>query len=165
MAQRVEVQGEWSEGKDEEEEEPVEEEEDSLVGEVTVEAFPEEWKKEFEGLAHLGYLEEKVNDIPFHEFVVRTLYTAEKLEISQICAEHENTLGFNRAYKAAVVAAAMITVDGKPILVADKTQNAVRQKYFYVTNKWFDPVIDILYLKVDMLEKKQREIVAELLGA
>lgn len=113
--------------------------------------FPNEWKKSFEGLAYIGYLEDVVT-IPFHEFHIRTLFTGEKIEIARIVKDMEGTVGYGRAYRAAVVAAALISVDDQPIVVSEKSKGAVLQKYNYVVTNWFDPIIDLLYEQVNRLE-------------
>lgn len=128
-----------------------------------VAAFPERWKADFEGLTYLGYLEDLVR-IPHHEILISTLTPAAKLEVSLICKEFEGTLGYNRAYKVAVCAAATKAVDGKPIqqqMVQDGP--AVRVKFNYVANSWYDPVVDYVYKRVDALEARQIEVM-RLLG-
>ena len=70
-----------------------------------IDTFPEEWKDEFEGLLFVGYLQREITSIPFHKFVVRTLTINEKLEISLITKPYLDSIGYGRAYKAAVVAA------------------------------------------------------------
>lgn len=159
----VSEQREWSEQIEQiEETAPEEENEEVVEEEETVEAFPEEWREDFEGLAYLGHLEDIVR-IPSHTFVIRTLKTGEKLEIALICKEFESSLGWNRAYKAACVAASLVLVDGKPIMVGDRTKSDIAQKYNYVVKTWYDPVIDKLYLELDRLESRQRKIMT-LLG-
>jgi hypothetical protein len=126
-----------------------------------IDSFPEKWKQDFEGLAYLGYLEDTVR-IPFHEFVIRTILPAEKLEIALICREFEGSIGYNRAYKASIVSAAIHLVDGQQLLVARKDAPALRQKYAYVVNTWYDPVIEILYRAVDALEGRQYQVMKAL---
>lgn len=128
--------------------------------------FPREWIKDFDGLAYLGYLSATVNDIPFHEFKMRTLLPGEKLEIVQICRDFEGSIGYSRAYRAAVVAASLTEVDGKPIIAnmaPDKRVGLVRQKFHYIINTWFDPVVNILYRTVDELEGRQSRIMRDML--
>jgi len=120
--------------------------------------FPDQWKAEFEGLAYLGYLSKEVTSIPFHHFVVRTLKTNEKLEITLLTKEYSDTLGYGRAYKAAVVAAALESIDGRQLVPVEKGTNTLRQKFEYVINSWYDPVIDILYREVDELEGRVIEV-------
>lgn len=161
------IEGEWSPILDEEELEqtPTEDEPEPgpqpVEGQGAVSAFPEEWRREFEGLAYLGHLECEVK-IPNHRFVLRTLHPGEKIEINQICADLEGTFGWQRAFKSCCVAAALESVDGQPIMVASKRVSAIRQKYEYVVNNWYDPVIDRLYDELDRLESKALRVTQEL---
>lgn len=124
-------------------------------------AFPEEWKEDFEGLLYLGYLEAEVT-IPFHAFTVRTLLPATKIELSMMLTDLQTSVGYGLAYKCAVVAAALEMVDDRPIIVASKVEPALRQKYNYVINSWYEPVIDVLYRAVDDLEARQLMVMREL---
>jgi len=127
-----------------------------------LETFPDEWKQEFEGLLYLGYLEKEVTSIPFHTFVVRTLTVSEKLAVSLLTKEYVDTVGFGRAYRAAVVAAGLQSVDGRDMIESSKSNNVLRQKYDYVTNGWYDAVIDTLYGAIDELEGSVIRVLAEI---
>jgi hypothetical protein len=134
------------------------------VSEETTEiskSFPEKWKAKFEGLLYLGYLEKEV-EIPFHKFIVKTLTAGEKINVSLITSELTNTLGYGRSYRAAVVAAGLVLVDGQKLIVAEKDVDVLRQKYNYVINSWHDPVIDILFEAINDLEGQVLEILQEL---
>ena len=124
-------------------------------------AFPEKWKSPFEGLLYLGYLEDEV-EIPFHKFVVRTLTSGEKIKISLITAELSDTLGYGRAYRAAVVAAGLISVDGQKLIISEKDVDTLTQRYNYVINSWHDPVIDILFEAINKLEGNVLSVLDEL---
>ena len=126
------------------------------------ETFPEKWKKEFEGLLYLGHLEKEVTQIPFHKFVVRTLTVNEKLEVSLLTKEYVDTIGYGRAYRAAVVAAGLQSVDGRQLLPTTTSNNILRQKYDYVVNGWYDAVIDILFAAIDELEGRVLTVLQEL---
>jgi len=133
---------------------------DTLI--VSSDSFPEKWKQEFEGLLYLGYLRKEVLDIPFHKFVVRTLTINEKLEISLLTKEYVDTIGYGRAYRAAVVAAGLETVDGRTLLPSNKGTNVLRQKFEYVINSWYDAVIDVLFKHIDELEGQVLIVLQEL---
>ena len=124
--------------------------------------FPDEWKRQFEGLLYLGHLEKKVTSIPFHEFTVRTLTVSDKLEISLLTKDYVDTSGYGRAYRAAVVAAGLQTVDGRSLVSSSKGINVLRQKYEYVVNGWYDPVIDLLFKEIDELEGQVLMVLKEL---
>jgi len=125
-------------------------------------SFPDEWKREFEGLLYLGHLEKEVTSIPFHTFVVRTLTVNEKLEVSLLTKDFVDTIGYGRAYRAAVVAAGLQSVDGRALVPSTTQKNVLRQKYEYVINGWYDPVVDILFGEIDVLEGKVLTVLSEL---
>ena len=127
-----------------------------------IDSFPEEWKEEFEGLLFLGRLQREVTRVPFHKFVVRTLTVNEKLEVSLIAKPFIETIGYGRAYKTAVVAAGLVSVDGRDLIPANKGINVIRQKYEYVVNNWSDSVSEILYNEIDALENRVVLVLQEL---
>jgi hypothetical protein len=124
-------------------------------------SFNAKWRNEFEGLAYLGHLESEVR-IPYHSFTVRTLTTGEKIRVVALVREHEESIGYARAYRAAVVAAGLTIVDGKPLLVGQKNLDVIPQRYRYITDNWYDYVIDILYDKINELEGQVLEVLKEL---
>lgn len=126
-------------------------------------SFPEDWKKEFEGLTYIGALSSTIKLTNYHTFTIRTLLPAEKIEISIILKDLEDSMGYGRGYRAAVVAASVTLVDGKPIMAFDKNNSPIREKYDYVINTYYDPVIDAVYSEVDKLEGRAAELAAELL--
>jgi len=125
-------------------------------------SFPDEWKREFEGLLYLGHLEKEVTSIPFHTFVVRTLTVNEKLQVSLLTKDYVDTIGYGRAYRAAVVAAGLQSVDGRELVPSTTQKNILRQKYEYVINGWYDPVIDLLFGEIDVLEGNVLTVLQEL---
>ena len=135
--------------------EPEEEEQD------TSSTFDPKWRNPFEGLTYLGYLSARV-EIPYHTFTVRTLKTGEKIKVTELIQHLEPSISYARAYRAAVVAAGLLLVDGKPLLTGSKQVDAIAQRYRYITDNWHDPVIDILYGKINDLEGKVLEVLKEL---
>jgi len=133
-----------------------------VIDPLGAQAFPEQWKSEFEGLLYLGYLRKEVTSIPFHRFVVKTLTVNDKLEISLATKDYQDTLGYGRAYRAAVVAAGLESVDGRELIAASKGSNTFRQKFDYVVNSWYDSVVDVLYREIDELEGKVLTVLQEL---
>lgn len=127
-----------------------------------VDTFPEEWKDEFEGLLYVGYLQREITSIPFHKFVIKTLNVNEKLEISLLCKPYLESIGYARAYKAAVVAAGLVSVDGRDLIPSNRNINSIKQKYDYVTNNWYDTTIDILYNEIEALENRVILVLQEL---
>lgn len=124
--------------------------------------FDDKWKRDFEGLLYLGKLEKEVSSIPLHKFVVRTLTVNEQLEILLITQPYADGIGYSRAYKAAVVAAGLVSVDGRELVATDKNSNVLRQKWDYVTNGWYEPVVDVLYDEIDQLHARMIEVCQEI---
>jgi len=127
-----------------------------------MDTFPAEWREEFEGLLYLGYLQSEVTQIPFHKFIVKTLTVNEKIEVSLLTKPYVDTVGFNRAWKAAVVAAGLVSVDDRPLVAINKNTNTLQQKYDYVINNWYDIVVEILYNEIQKLEDKVIIVLQEL---
>ena len=124
--------------------------------------FDDKWKKDFEGLLYLGKLEKEVTSIPLHTFVVRTLTVNEQLEVLLITQPYADGIGYARAYKAAVVAAGLVHIDGQELIQTNKSSNILRQKWDYITNGWYEPVIDILYEEIDQLHVRMIEVCQEI---
>ena len=124
--------------------------------------FDDKWKKDFEGLLYLGKLEKEITSIPLHKFIVRTLTVNEQLEVLLITQPYADGIGYARAYKAAVVAAGLVSIDGKELVPSDKNSNILRQKWDYVTNGWYEPVIDILFEEIDQLHARMIEVCQEI---
>jgi hypothetical protein len=127
-----------------------------------VETFPDEWKDEFEGLLFVGYLQREITRIPFHKFVVKTLTINDKLEISLLTKPYLESVGYGRAYKAAVVAAGLVSVDGRELVSSNKNINVIKQKYDYVVNNWYDTTIELLYNEIEALENRVIIVLQEL---
>ncbi len=125
-------------------------------------AFDERWKNDFEGLLYLGKLEKEVTSIPLHKFVVRTLTVNEQLEVLLITQPYADGIGYTRAYKSAVVAAGLVSVDGRDLVPTDKKFNVFQQKWEYVTNGWYEPVIDVLYEEIDQLHTRMIKVCQEI---
>jgi hypothetical protein len=135
----------------------------NLVEETeNISTFPDAWKDEFEGLLFLGYLQSEVTQIPFHKFVVKTLTINEKIEVSLITKPYLDSVGFNRAWKAATVAAGLVSVDDRPLIASAKNVNSLKQKFDYVTQNWYDVVVELLYEEIQSLEDKAIVVLGEL---
>ena len=71
-------------------------------------------------------------------------------------------MGFNRAWKAAVVAAGLVSVDDRPLIASSKNVNSLKQKFDYVTQNWYDIVVEILYEEIQRLEDDVVVVLGEL---
>lgn len=143
------------------EEDPVPAPPEELEGAEFIATFDPKWQNAFEGLVYLGRLEATV-EIPYHSFVVRTLTTGEKIKVTELIRHLEESIGYARAYRSAVVAAGLVLVDGQPLLVGSRKIDAVSQKYQYIIDNWHDFVVDILFEKINALEGQVIEVLTRL---
>jgi hypothetical protein len=90
---------------------------------------------------------------------LRTLTIAEELKVSEITKPYLNSDGWGRAYRTAVVAAAIRTIDGK-LLFNPMSDNEFDQ----IIVKKFEILLDYYPLAVDQIYNKYRELELELLA-
>ena len=109
--------------------------------------FPDAVSDDVDGLLWLGYLEDSF-DYCGHDFVIRTLKMDDQLLCSLVTKEFANTLGEGKAWIAAQVALALVSVDGDedfcPRATHDKKDYA-RARFNYVVSKWYEPTILRIY--------------------
>lgn len=118
--------------------------------------FPEEARESVTGLAWLGFLEETVFAFG-HEFVIRTLRSGEELQVGLLTKEFSDTLGREQAIATATVALALKSVDGDPDFcpMASRSHDFARQRFRYVQDNWFLPVIYRVFdTYLEMLERQ-----------
>lgn len=130
---------------------------------VEVDAFPEDIQQDVDGLMWLGYLSDSF-ELFGHQFTIRTLTRGERLAITQLTKEYEETLGMADAYQTAVVAASLMVIDGRPLAdlqPGGKVISRIREN-FDIVQKWYDPVIEALYERVGQLNVRQQVAFVEL---
>lgn len=130
---------------------------------VEADTFPPQIQVDVDGLMWLGYLTDSF-ELFGHSFTIRTLTRGERLAISQLTKEYEDTLGMADAYQTAVVAASLIVIDGRPLIDLEmntSTMSRIRQN-FEIIQKWYDPVIEALYERVGQLTIRQQIAFVEL---
>lgn len=129
--------------------------------------FPDEHKRTFEGLLHLGKLTEHV-DAYGHDVVIQTLTMEQMMLAGLIHQRFRSTLGETRAWQAAILSAAIVSVDGKslPIPVADvSTETLMRDRFEYISKHWYPPTVDVIYSAYLELEGQVEEVLNALGGA
>lgn len=101
-----------------------------------------------------------------HTFVIRTLTIGEELAVSDSCKEYHGTFTETKALATATVAAALETIDGRPLMHhvgPDPTAN-IRRKFQYIRNKWYWVIIAELYANYTLLLDRQIAAFEELRG-
>lgn len=124
--------------------------------------FDPRFREEFEGLLFVGSLRKRFRWMG-HEFVIRTLVTEELLEVALVSKPYQGSLGEIKAYQSAVVAASILSVDGKPppIPITDEMSD-VEARFQYVIRHWQPVVIDMIYGQVMDLEAKVTAVLASM---
>lgn len=102
---------------------------------------------------------ERVEEIFGRKIHLRTLTIEEELKVSGITKEYIGSDGYPRAYRTAVVAAAIRTLDGKLLF------NPISESDFdQLIRKKFEVLLDYYPLAVDQIYAKYREMELELLA-
>lgn len=127
--------------------------------------FDEEAKRPFQQLVELGAL---VDEFTWagHSFTIRTLYQGEILQVAKLHADYLNTLGDVKAYQTAVVAACLISYDGKamPVPLVDNPIVALQDR-FRLVSQWYPPTHDAIYSRYLELEASARKAVDAMVKA
>lgn len=121
--------------------------------------FPDDVRQDVTGLMFLGYLTSSF-EFKGHRFVLRTLKAGEELACAQLIKEYEETMAQGKAYAMAQVAAAIVTVDGRSIgesLGPDdvNTLSTISNKFNYISQRWYWPTIEALYVEFSDLMIRQ----------
>ncbi len=122
--------------------------------------FDPRYRDELTGLIFLGALTDEFSWLG-HDFKIRTLTTGELAEVALIAKPYAGSEAALKAWQAAIVAACMISVDGKAITVPltnEVDDTMVRAKFRYVMDKWFPPVLDVVYQRYVALEYTVRDV-------
>lgn len=119
-------------------------------------------REDFEGLLYLGRLTDSFEAYG-HQFVIRTLSTGEVLEIGLLHKPYKDSLAEVKAYQAALVAACVVSVDGKPMplpVTNEPFDTALANRFEYVKRTWFPPLLDVIYERFLLLEAKVDAVLA-----
>jgi len=120
--------------------------------------------EDFDGLMYLGALTDEFV-WSGHRFRIRTLTVGELLEVALCQRAYRDTLGDNRAYTTAMVAACIVTVDGRALpqpITRDMGDTRLSTQFRFVLDHWYSWVIDHVYTKYLTLEARVAEILASM---
>lgn len=120
----------------------------------------------FEELLNIG--KKTTTDTVFgHQVYLSTLTVEEELLVALLIKPYIGSDGYQRAYKAAVVAASVKEIDGQPVYQAlsrDEDDSFVINKKFQKVTSYYPVVVDQMYQKVIELESGLRSLLEEKLG-
>lgn len=124
--------------------------------------FDERHQQDFLGLLYIGALTHTFSWMG-HHFTIRTLTTDELLEVGLATQSYDGTVGSGKAYVTAVVGAATVAVDGRPIYTPiGPDDNEVLKRFQYAKKHWYPATIDAIYNEVMALEARVNEILKRL---
>ena len=132
----------------------------------SVPEFDERHKRDFEGLLYIGHLQDEF--VWFgHKFVIRTLKTGEILEVGLLHSKYVGSLSDIKAYQAAVIAACVVSVDGRPLPMplSSKAEDTALYPRFQHVLDWHPPVLDAIYEKFLLLEARVNEVIDAMVEA
>lgn len=124
--------------------------------------FDQRHAQDFEGLLYLGRLTDTFTWLG-HTFLIRTLVSGEVLEIGLLHKPYVGSLSDVKAYQAAVVAACVLEVDGKPMpvpLTNEASDTALANRFQYVLRSWFTPTLNVIYERYLLLEDRVERVIA-----
>lgn len=120
--------------------------------------FDPKHQDDFEGLLHLGELRHEFVWAN-HTFLIRTLKVDELLQVSLLTKDFAGSYGADRAYVTALVAAALIEVDGEQLYTpVGRGEDTVAKKYAYIKKNWYSQTIDAVYSKLQRLEARAQTL-------
>lgn len=132
---------------------------------VQADEFDPSIANDVEGLLMLGYLTKNVA-IFGHTFTLKTLTRGERLAVLTFCKEFEETLGIGEALETATLALAIVSADNRPLSVplgpTDTDPQDALVRNWSIVSKWYDPVLNGLYLEYRDLQNRMLAAFQEL---
>ena len=109
------------------------------------------------GLLNLGSITRKF-DVLGHTFVFKTLTIGEELAIGQIIDEYAGTIGQGKAFQTALIAAAIVSVDGRPLVaqLGPDTKASLQDRFDYITDNWYMKTIEAAFESYNELLLRQQ---------
>lgn len=137
---------------------------EELVNLEPADEFDPRHKEAIDGLLWLGFLTETITYYG-HKFTIKTLTRGERLAVTMVSKEYEDTLGMAMALETATVAAALISVDNRPLnpeLSPNQDPMTRIQDNFELIKDWYDVIIESLYQSYTQLLVRQVQAFIEL---
>lgn len=135
---------------------------DAFEAPVEFEEPDEELDLELYGLLHRGYMTDEVT-LGHHKIVIRTLRIGEELEAALVADKYKDTIEAGRALATSLVAASVVTVDGKPLIEALGPEDELLETRFkYLLENWYWVTVRQVYEKYQQNAEKMFAIYGEL---
>lgn len=105
----------------------------------------------------------KVVEVLGHSILLRTISVREELEVISLIKEWEDTRGFSKAFKTAVLAASIVTIDGEPLYTPFSTEEkATLPKKFEKVGKFYPLFVNKIYEGFRELEEDTDKLLQKL---
>ena len=109
---------------------------------------------ETQSLLQTGHLVSEVN-VGSHRIEIRSLRVGEEFQAALLAKRYEETVEAGRALATALVAAAIMRVDGKPLVGDPLTAGdlTLEAKFLHILDNWYWPPIQRVYNEYGVLIK------------
>lgn len=105
----------------------------------------------------------KTVDVLGHSILLRTISVREELEVISLIKEWEETRGLSKAFKTAVLAAAIVTIDGEPLYTPLSTEEkSTLPKKFEKVGKFYPLFVNRIYEGFRELEEDTDKLLQKL---
>ena len=139
---------------------PVPEEEEEDVAPLP--KFDPRFREDFEGLLYIGKLRRQVRWLG-HKFTLRTMNVEELMEAGQLHKPYVGTISDIKAWQSIIIAAAIETVDGRPLpLPMSDQESEFEAKFHYILRHWYPITVDRLYEEYLILEDQVQKVIEQM---
>lgn len=125
-------------------------------------SIEESYSDDFMELSHLGSISKEVS-WHGHKFVIRTLKIAEEIAAAKLVKANEGTLAELKTTHAAVIAAAIVSINGQPFMppISANIFENIQARYNYIIENWHWPTVEFLVDAHNDLVARQWEALME----
>lgn len=124
--------------------------------------FDARYRQDFDGLLFIGALTKSFTWLG-HSFVIKTLAVDEMLAVSLLVKHYEGSIGQGLAYRTAVAALAVTSIDGRdlpmPVGPEEDPLTWAEQRFSFAKARWFQFTIDAIYNEYLELEGRTQRVV------
>lgn len=135
-----------------------------VVEAVELQGFDPRFRQDFEGLLFIGKLTDDFTWLG-HRFRIQTIPGDDLLEMGLLHKPYVGTISDVVAYQRLVVAACLVTMDDQapPFPITNEVADTLLTNRFrWVQKSLFPPVVDVIYERYLLLEKRVQDVVEEM---